>query len=85
MRVNRGSMPALIALGAVIAFWTVGLLGGLSLLRESGSPTTTLVGLYLMLALAAGSVIVGILAASDLARRLVTPQQGPRRNPWTSR
>ncbi|MBE0011136.1 MULTISPECIES: hypothetical protein [unclassified Arthrobacter] len=79
LRINPGALPSIIALVAVTVFWVVGLAGGMSLLREHQPPLTTLIGLYLMLALAAFSIIIAVLAASDLAGRLAGKRRGYRR------
>ncbi|MHA7155580.1 hypothetical protein [Arthrobacter sp. TMN-50] len=70
LRANRDWLPAVLVLAGVAAFWSVGLLGGLAMLREAQSPMATLMGLYIMLAMVAISVAVAVLAASDLARRI---------------
>lgn len=76
---NPAAWPSIGALTAVAVFWTVGLLGGLSVLHNGRSPMMTLISLYLMLALVAFSIIVGILAATDLGRRLAQQRRGYRR------
>ena len=70
LRANRDWLPAAVALACVAAFWSVGLVGGLAMLREAQSPMATLVGLYFMLALIAISITVTVLAGSDLTRRI---------------
>lgn len=72
LRANRDWLPAVVVLACVVAFWTVGLVGGLAMLREAQSPMATLIGLYFMLALIAVSITVAVLAASDLTRRIAT-------------
>ena len=72
LRANRDWLPAVVVLACVVAFWTVGLVGGLAMLREAQSPMATLIGLYFMLALIAISITVAVLAASDLTRRIAT-------------
>ena len=79
LRANPGSLPSLVALAAVAAFWIFWLLGGLSALHNTETPMGTLVSFYLVLALVAFSIIVAILAASDLGRRIVPPKRGYRR------
>jgi hypothetical protein len=69
LRANRSSIPAAVALGAVLVFWLIGALGGLGFLHAARSPMTMLTGLYLMLALMAVSVIIATLAVLDLSRR----------------
>ncbi|WP_162149356.1 hypothetical protein [Arthrobacter sp. Br18] len=51
-------------------FWTVGLLGGLSVLDEAQSGVRMLMGLYLMLALVALSIILTVFAGNDIANRV---------------
>ena len=75
LRANRGSLPSIVALAAVAAFWIYWLLGGLSALHNTETAISTLVSFYLMLALAAFSIIVAILAASDLGRRIAPPRR----------
>lgn len=66
----REFLPALIALLAVAAFWTTGLLGGLAILRHANSWVGMLTGLYLMLALVTCSLITGVLATNNIAHRI---------------
>ena len=79
LRANRDWLPAVLVLAGVAAFWSLGLVGGLAMLREAQSPMATLVGLYFMLALIAISITVAVLAASDLARRIAARRAGQRR------
>ncbi|MBG6180943.1 hypothetical protein [Arthrobacter sp. CAN_A1] len=79
LRANRDWLPAVLVLAGVAAFWSIGLVGGLAMLREAQSPMATLVGLYFMLALIAISITVAVLAASDLARRIAARRDSQRR------
>lgn len=76
---HRDWLPAVLVLAGVVAFWSVGLLGGLAMLREAHSPMATLIGLYSMLALIALSLAVAVLAASDLVRRSTSRRNGHQR------
>lgn len=79
MQANRDWLPSVAVLVGVVAFWFIGLVGGLAMLREAQSPMATLVGLYFMLALIAISITVAILAASDLVRRLAARRNSRQR------
>ncbi|MHA7294083.1 hypothetical protein [Arthrobacter sp. HLT1-21] len=79
LRANRDWLPAVLVLAAVAAFWSVGLVGGLAMLREARSPMATLIGLYFMLAFVAISIAVAVLAASDLTRRIAVRRNNQRR------
>ncbi|WP_051427456.1 hypothetical protein [Arthrobacter sp. H20] len=79
LRANRDWLPAVVVLACVVAFWSVGLVGGLAMLRGAQSPMATLIGLYFMLALIAISITVTVLAASDLTRRITARKNSPRR------
>lgn len=79
LRANQDWLPAVLVLAGVAAFWSIGLVGGLAMLREAQSPMATLVGLYFMLALIAISITVAVLAASDLARRIAARRASQRR------
>jgi uncharacterized membrane protein len=69
LREHRSSIPAAVALGAVLLFWLIGALGGLGLLHEAQSPMAMLAGLYLMLVLLAVSIVIAALSVLDLSRR----------------
>lgn len=69
LRKNKTSIPAYMALLAVASFWVAGGVGALDLLGEARSPMAMLTGLYLMLALVAVSIIITVLALTDLTRR----------------
>ncbi|WP_026550773.1 hypothetical protein [Arthrobacter sp. Br18] len=69
VRKNKASIPAYVTLLAVAGFWIAGGLGALDVLGEASSPMAMLAGLYLMLALVAVSIIVTVLALTDLTRR----------------
>lgn len=61
--------PAAAVLFGVVLFWTLGLLGGLSLLSSSQTPLTTLGWLLFVYAAAVLSPLAGLLAVIDLLRR----------------
>lgn len=62
--------PAVIVILAVAAFWIGGSLEWFEMLRVPVNAVGSVVGLYLMLAAVAGSIVLGGGAAIDLARRL---------------
>lgn len=76
---NRDWVPAVVVLACVAVFWSVGLVGGLAMLRGAHSPMATLMGLYFMLALIALSIAVAVLAASDLVRHFVARRNSHQR------
>ncbi len=78
LKENRASIPSAVALLVVVVFWIVAAAGGLGLLHDASSPMAMLTGLYLMLALVAVSIIVAVLAATDLLRR-AAERRGQRR------
>ncbi|ELT44446.1 hypothetical protein [Arthrobacter nitrophenolicus] len=61
--------PAAAVLTAVILFWAVGLLGGLSLLHNNQPPLTTLTWMLFVYGAAVLTPLAGMLAAADLLRR----------------
>jgi uncharacterized membrane protein YphA (DoxX/SURF4 family) len=67
---NRDLVPSAGALLAVLLFWIVGLLGGLSFLRGFHTPLAQLVGLYVMLMLVGISIAVAFWAVRELRHRL---------------
>ena len=67
--VSNQYFPAGAVLAAVLLFWAVGLLGGLSLLHNNQPPLTTLTWLLFVYAAAVLTPLAGILAATDLVRR----------------
>ncbi|MFJ6077022.1 hypothetical protein ACIQC0_01805 [Pseudarthrobacter sp. NPDC092419] len=67
--VTNQYFPAAAVLGAVLIYWTVGLLGGLSLLHNNQPPLTTLTWLLFVYASAALTPLAGALALVDLVRR----------------
>ena len=69
MGLDRGRRRAGCALAAVALFWVVGLLGGLQVLHGAASPLTTLVLLYVMLALVVLSFVVTAAAVMELWRQ----------------
>ncbi len=69
MGFDRGHRRAAYALLGVGAFWAVGLFGGLRILHTASSPMTTLVLLYVMLAVVALSLVVAAAAVAELGRQ----------------
>jgi hypothetical protein len=67
--VSNQYFPAAAVLTAVVLFWAVGLLGGLSLLHNNQPPLTTLTWMLFVYTVAVLSPLAGILAAADLLRR----------------
>ncbi|WP_459310597.1 hypothetical protein [Arthrobacter sp. MDT2-2] len=62
---------------AVVVLWVVGVVGGIGFLADASSPMVMLIGLYIMLAGVAVSIIVATLAVNDLLSRY--SKQGTRR------
>lgn len=69
--------PAAAALALVVLFWSVGMLGGLSLLSRSRPPLGTLAWLLFVYGSVVLSLAVGLWAAIDLARRLSRRRRRP--------
>ncbi|WP_434992562.1 hypothetical protein [Arthrobacter sp. Ld5] len=69
MGFDRGHRRAAYALAGVGVFWAVGLFGGLRILHGASSPMTTLVVLYVMLAVVALSLVVAAAAVAELGRQ----------------
>lgn len=67
--VSNQYFPAGAVLTAVILFWAVGLLGGLSLLHNNQPPLATLTWMLFVYMAAVLTPIGGLLAAVDLVRR----------------
>ncbi|ADX72299.1 hypothetical protein D7Z96_05590 [Pseudarthrobacter phenanthrenivorans] len=67
--VSNQYFPAGAVLGAVLLFWAVGLLGGLSLLHNNQPPLTTLTWMLFVYMAAVLTPLAGIAAAVDLVRR----------------
>ncbi len=67
--VTNQYFPAAAVLTAVILFWAVGLLGGLSLLHNNQPPLTTLTWMLFVYGAAVLTPLAGMLAAADLVRR----------------
>ncbi|MEO5780281.1 MULTISPECIES: hypothetical protein [Arthrobacter] len=67
--VTNEYFPAAAVLFGVVLFWTLGLLGGLSLLSTGQSPVTILSWLLFVYAAAVLSPLAGLMAVSDLIRR----------------
>lgn len=67
--VTNQYFPAAAVLTAVILFWAVGLLGGLSLLHNNQPPLATLTWMLFVYGAAVLSPLAGMLAAADLIRR----------------
>jgi len=67
--VTNQYFPAGAVLTAVLLFWVVGMLGGLSLLNNNQPPLTTLTWMLFVYAAAVLTPLAGLLAAVDLVRR----------------
>ncbi|MEV8082290.1 hypothetical protein [Pseudarthrobacter oxydans] len=67
--VSNQYFPAAAVLTAVLLFWAVGLLGGLSLLHNNQPPLTTLTWMLFVYTAAVLTPLAGIVAAADLLRR----------------
>ena len=67
--VTNQYFPAGAVLTAVLLFWVVGMLGGLSLLNNSQPPLTTLTWMLFVYSAAVLTPLAGLLAALDLLRR----------------
>jgi hypothetical protein len=67
--VTNQYFPAGSVLTAVLLFWIVGLLGGLSLLNNNQPPLTTLTWLLFVYSAAVLSPVAGLVAGVDLVRR----------------
>lgn|GEM_PF-1053187 len=67
--VRNQYFPAGAVLAAVILFWLVGILGGLSLLHNNQPPLTTLTWMLFVYTAAVLTPLAGLLAALDLVRR----------------
>lgn len=67
--VSNQYFPAAAVLAAVVLFWAVGMLGGLSLLHNNQPPLTTLTWMLFVYLSAVLTPIAGLLAALDLVRR----------------
>ena len=69
MGLHRGHRRPAYALAGVGIFWAVGLLGGLRILHSAASPITTLILLYVMLAVVALSLVIAAAAIAEIGRR----------------
>ncbi|MEW1810550.1 hypothetical protein AB0284_07560 [Pseudarthrobacter phenanthrenivorans] len=67
--VTNQYFPAGAVLTAVLLFWVVGMLGGLSLLNNNQPPLTTLTWMLFVYAAAVLTPLAGLLAGADLVRR----------------
>ncbi|SDT01628.1 hypothetical protein SAMN04489743_1468 [Pseudarthrobacter equi] len=67
--VRNQYFPAGAVLAAVILFWLVAILGGLSLLHNNQPPLTTLTWMLFVYTAAVLTPLAGLLAAVDLIRR----------------
>lgn len=67
--VSNQYFPVAAVLTAVVLFWAVGLLGGLSLLNNNQPPLTTLTWMLFVYLAAVLTPLAGVLAAVDLLRR----------------
>lgn len=74
IRDNKSVLPSMVALLALAVLWVVGAVGGIRFLTEASSPLVMLIGLYVMLAGVAVSVIVATLALNDLLSRFSRPR-----------
>lgn len=75
--VTNEYFPAAAVLFGVVLFWTLGLLGGLSLLSTGQSPVTILSWLLFVYTAAVLSPLAGLMAASDLIRRWLRNRATP--------
>lgn len=73
-RDNKGALPSIAALLAVAVLWVVGAVRGIGFLVDASSPMVMLIGLYIMLAGVAVSIIVATLALNDLLTRYSRPR-----------
>jgi hypothetical protein len=67
--VTNQYFPAGAVLTAVVLFWVVAMLGGLSLLNNNQPPLTTLTWMLFVYAAAVLTPLAGLLAGVDLVRR----------------
>ena len=67
--VTNQYFPAGAVLTAVLLFWVVAMLGGLSLLNNNQPPLTTLTWMLFVYAAAVLTPLAGLFAAVDLVRR----------------
>ncbi len=75
--VTNEYFPAAAVLFGVVLFWTLGLLGGLSLLSTGQSPVTILSWLLFVYTAAVLSPLAGLMAVSDLIRRWLRNRTPP--------
>lgn len=66
---NWRALPSMGALLGVSIFWIVGAVGGIDFLRDASSAMVMLTGLYMMLVAVAASIIIAVLALTDLIQR----------------
>jgi hypothetical protein len=71
---NKGALPSIAALLAVVTFWVVAAVGGVGFLAEASSPMAMLTGLYVGLAAVAVSIIAATLALNHLVGRYSRPR-----------
>jgi hypothetical protein len=67
--VSNQYFPAAAVFTAVVLFWAVGLLGGLSLLNNNQPPLTTLTWILFVYGAAVLTPLAGAWAAADMVRR----------------
>ena len=67
--VRNQYFPAAAVLIAVLLFWAVGLLGGLSMLNDGNPPIATLTWMLFVYMAAVLTPLAGVMAAIDLVRR----------------
>jgi hypothetical protein len=77
--VSNQYFPAAAVLTAVVLFWAVGMLGGLSMLNDKNPPMATLTWMLFVYMAAVLTPVAGIMAAMDLIRRY----RLNRRTRWT--
>ena len=67
--VRNQYFPAAAVLTAVLLFWAVGLVGGLSMLNDDNPPIATLTWMLFVYMAAVLTPLAGVMAAIDLVRR----------------
>lgn len=67
--VRNQYFPATAVLFAVLLFWAVGLVGGLSMLNDGNPPIATLTWMLFVYMAAVLTPLAGVMAAIDLVRR----------------
>ncbi|WP_457966176.1 hypothetical protein M1E17_06195 [Arthrobacter sp. D1-29] len=67
--VSNQYFPAAAVLTAVVLFWAVGMVGGLSMLNDKNAPMATLTWMLFVYMAAVLTPVAGVMAAMDLVRR----------------